>query len=442
MELFDLETGGDWPTATGPTGASLFDRQPACGQASGRPSIDALVRPLTQHLESVSRDRAMAVLGEVRGHLDAVEARLLADAVGSGASDREVDRLSSNSGGSKRNARKKTKRAKAVNKNPDLAAKLENGDLNDEKVDAIAGAADKTDGAAATDLDLIDEIENAPVDQAADIVRRWLNDRAADNEVETEHQRQRRHRCAKRFTNKDDLDTIMASGDTETIDRLWNLITADADKLYQAEGGRDVAHADHRTTPLQRLFDAFANRIDGPRMSAVAAATVRPTVFVTTGLNPDTGDLDLASLAGGSPLPKSVLERMLCNADLIAAAFDQQGEVLWQGRKVRTATRAQLNALIVRDQGCVLCDAPYARCEAHHLTPYNAPAKGKTNIDEMALVCGSCHHHIHDAKLTLHRADRASPKHGTSPPGTKQPRTTWRTRPATPDETPPPRPPV
>ena len=81
----------------------------------------------------------------------------------------------------------------------------------------------------------------------------------------------------------------------------------------------------------------------------------------------------------------------------------------------------------------MLCGAPASRCEAHHLLPWEAPAKGETNINNLALVCEDCHHHIHDSLLTLfwtlddpdvngHRKRR------------------WHTRPATPDETPPPQP--
>ncbi|NNE73279.1 MAG: HNH endonuclease, partial [Acidimicrobiales bacterium] len=348
---------------------------------------------------------------------------------------------------------------------------------NDEKIDAIADAADKSDGAAAEDEQLIADIEEAPVDQAGDIVRKWLNSHADPDKTETKHQKQRRLRGMKRFETKDGLEALLATGDRSSIDEIWNLLNQDADAAYRAAGGRDVPGGKHATTPLQRLYDAFVGRItggveneDGDQKPSARADTGRPTVFASLTLDPDTGEVSRAELAGGGPLPQSVLDRIMCNADIIAAAFDQTGEILWQGRKVRTTTAAQYKALIARDGGCVLCGAHYLLCEAHHLLPWNAPDKGKTNVDEMALLCQSCHHYVHDNNLTLVRAGPAPPgerkptnnrakvtdpnrsKTKAAQPGTEsaappggekpadRPRITWQTRPATALETPPPRP--
>ena len=57
--------------------------------------------------------------------------------------------------------------------------------------------------------------------------------------------------------------------------------------------------------------------------------------------------------------------------------------------------------------------------------PFNAPGKGKTDIEELVLVCQGCHHEIHDNNLTLEQ----HPVTGL-----------WSTRPARPDEIAPRRP--
>ena len=116
-----------------------------------------------------------------------------------------------------------------------------------------------------------------------------------------------------------------------------------------------------------------------------------------------------------------MFDRYLCNATLVGAVFDGNGQNLWLGRSKRLATPAQITGLIARDGGCVLCRAPHPQCVAHHLMPWNAPGKGKTNIDEMVLVCPDCHHLIHDTKQTLYR----------------NPHGIWKLRPATPNETAP-----
>ena len=120
-------------------------------------------------------------------------------------------------------------------------------------------------------------------------------------------------------------------------------------------------------------------------------------------------------------VPEAVLSRYMCGGTIAATVFDAAGEVIHHGRKHRYATAAQVRGLIVRDRGCVRCRADVSECEAHHVVPWSAPAKGETNLDELALVCTDCHGFIHDTNQTLYR-DRTGQ---------------WKLRPATPDETPP-----
>ena len=83
--------------------------------------------------------------------------------------------------------------------------------------------------------------------------------------------------------------------------------------------------------------------------------------------------------------------------------FDGDGQPLWHGQEVRLATDAQWRALIARDGGCVLCGADPRWCQAHHIVPWQPPARGPTNIDNLALVCGHDHHKLHTNGLTLVR---------------------------------------
>ena len=101
----------------------------------------------------------------------------------------------------------------------------------------------------------------------------------------------------------------------------------------------------------------------------------------------------------------------------------------------RFATPTQFAALVARDNGCVLCGADPSRCQAHHLKPFEAEVKGKTNIDELALLCTSCHTWVHDAKQTLYYL--VHEQIGDDPARGSPPTLVWRTRPATPKETAP-----
>ncbi|WP_428118482.1 HNH endonuclease signature motif containing protein [Candidatus Poriferisodalis sp.] len=82
--------------------------------------------------------------------------------------------------------------------------------------------------------------------------------------------------------------------------------------------------------------------------------------------------------------------------------------MVWHGRKVRTITDAQWQALVARDRGCALCRAAPAWCEGHHIVPWKAPARGRTDIENLALLCYRCHGELHDTASHLQRTGSTS----------------------------------
>ena len=108
-------------------------------------------------------------------------------------------------------------------------------------------------------------------------------------------------------------------------------------------------------------------------------------------------------IPGIGPIPQSELERLACDAELFGLLFSGKGEPLWHGRAKRTVTDTQRRTLIARDGGCVLCAEEPARCEAHHITPWAKPGNGPTDIDNLALLCGTCHRRLHNNKRVLTR---------------------------------------
>ena len=170
----------------------------------------------------------------------------------------------------------------------------------------------------------------------------------------------------------------------------------------------------------------------------VSAPSPKAMLHVTLTVDDEAEQEIRASCPNGRGyLPDTVLERYACGSMLGGTVFNERGEVLWFGRQRRLASPAQWAALIIRDGGCVLCGAAPSRCQVHHLMPFEAPVQGKTNIDEMALVCTSCHHWIHDSKRTLYCL--VTEQSGDDARGSP-PRLVWRTRSATPEEIAPARP--
>ncbi|MCY4629873.1 MAG: HNH endonuclease signature motif containing protein, partial [bacterium] len=125
-------------------------------------------------------------------------------------------------------------------------------------------------------------------------------------------------------------------------------------------------------------------------------------------------------LYDGTPLAADAFVRLALEGDILPALFDTDGQPLWLGRAVRDATDAQRIALAVRDKGCVGCGAPNSYCEPHHIC--NWKDGGPTDLDNLCLLCGHCHHkEIHSkrgaeitrgprGKLTMQYPDR-KPQH-------------------------------
>ena len=384
-------------------------------------SVRAAVDVVLHRLRDLPVDDAAAQARTAIQRLEMAETEMVARKLDSGASP-DAARKAAGAGGdrSRRDADKVAKRADACRQNPALSDEANNGNLSTGQLDAIADAAARTDGDAATDPELLDRVKATDnPDQARAAVRAWEDARAEQDDIDDTNRRHRAKRGMHRFVTKRGTSALMLEGDKTSIDQMETAIAARADALYQGDGGRDVPAHKHRRTHNQRAFDAAHDLLCADPASSNGTPGPKATVHVTANVNDLYGDATApATLVGSGPLPTPELERFGCFADLVGTIFGSDGEILWHGRRIRTASPAQWDALIARDRGCVLCGAAPHRCEAHHLTPFNAPARGPTDIDNLALVCAGCHRHIHNTNLTLAR----SPGRG------------WHTRPATPDE--------
>ena len=400
---------------TGPTPGDPYAGKLAPGQ------ISSTFASIEDTLLVMPPADAIRMVGRLSGRLSSVETQILAANLADTDSERDTEDLASQGGKrSKKKRKKATKRAKAAKNNPELTDELANGDINEEQLDQLADADEQTNGAASQDPTLREKVRDSNPDQSGPIVKDFINNHNAEDK-ETEHQRQRRLRKISKFRTKDAMPALFIQGDEPFIEALWKQLRDDANDLYNKDGGRDLANHLHPRTHAQRLFDAFANRIMGGNKNGTGSGSSE-IVFTATA-HPD-GTISDPHMVGVGPVPQGVFDRYLCTSTLVGAIFDGNGQNLWLGRKTRLATRAQITGLIARDKGCVLCSAPHATCQAHHLMPWNAPDKGHTNIDQMALVCTDCHHLIHDTHQTLFKTDTG----------------VWKTRPATPNEIAPNRP--
>jgi hypothetical protein len=195
------------------------------------------------------------------------------------------------------------------------------------------------------------------------------------------------------------------------------------DEVDEADKPEDLAKA--RADALIRLAEDRLRSGDLPqRHNGPTTMTIVMRADTAQGLPGSPA----ARTGRGRPVPGAEAHMLRCEAALRAVLVRGDGEVLWQGRKRRLATRVQYEALAVRDGGCTApgCDRLPHECDAHHDIPW--AEGGHTDVDQMRLLCRRHHRELHDelwqrqhgwqeAELRAHNEERRF----------RQPRTPWYT---------------
>jgi len=393
-----------------------------------------------EHAKAVGGRVGLSLLNGYQNRIAATRSQMLAEFVQDDGDNRRAERMADDGRTSKREQRKQAARAAAVARNKALADKLAQGEINEEQLDVIADASAKTDGEAAVDADLIDKVAAVPPERGKSIVDDYVAARATKDGVQTEYKRQRALRRASKYVNKaKGLNSIGLDGDGVSSKVAWAAIEKRAQEIYARDGGRDLPAGQHPRTREQRLYDAAFELITGqtttpggrtrpdtPKVGSKKSSGGIPQIVIGLTIDYALG-IDPAAMAtqvGLGLIPDSVLANYAGHADFFAAIYGRNGEPLWLARLNRYASTTQMLALILRDRGCVLCGADHTRCQAHHAMPFNAPGKGRTDLDDLVLLCVTCHQRLHADHHTIFQDLSGE----------------WRTRAATADEIPAPRP--
>lgn len=301
---------------------------------------------------------------------------------------------------SERQAKRDSVTARGLAEMPALADSLAEGRLNVEHAAIVADAAEQLTPKIATEL--IGAAESMPADLFARRAREFVGKHTTAAQAEKQHRRQRDRRAAWHKVHGDGTVEIHGRLDKKTGEDVlaaWKLRT---DRLWHDDGGRDGT-PDQARTHTQRRADALAGLITDP---APMGGPIHPRFQIHLVWNLAEGH---AIWLDGSVVPDSVLEEIGPQADVIAHIFDGDGQPLWQGRSKRLATVAQWRSLIVASRGCATCGADIDRCQAHHLREWLEG--GPTNVDNLELLCHTCHGHEHRGQRTRRRTTpyRADP---------------------------------
>ncbi len=310
------------------------------------------------------------------------------------------------------------------------------------------------------DADLVHLAKTLPEDEFAQAAQRWTIRHQSAEDLAVQQRRNRRNRSVRFWNGDDGSVQMRGSFDAEMGARIQQRLRHQAEQLRQADrrrqsqpqppnvalNGRENHDGDSPagTTPDkavrtrdQRMADALDTLLAATTTTphsddAPTAATELGCDAAAPSCNGESGDsyrtdpappsappppvggkaaaaqiilrADLAALTGSpggiaeicgiGPIPPSTLERLACNSDIWIEIFGDELTPLYETVASRAPTAAQRRALIARDGACIGCGGPPGECEAHHIIP--CQRGGKTRLDNLVLVCWSCHDLIHD----------------------------------------------
>ena len=170
--------------------------------------------------------------------------------------------------------------------------------------------------------------------------------------------------------------------------RAW--LDAQVRAGFQAQ--REAPGADR--TAEQMRVDALATLAHHAMGCTEPGSGVKTTLVVRTTveeLKAGLGTATCDSLA--TPISVGTLRLMAVDAQVLPMVMGGKSVPLDVGYTQRCATPYQRLAVAERDGGCARCHAPVSFCDVHHILSWQFA--GKTDLDNLVMLCVSCHHSVH-----------------------------------------------
>ena len=377
------------------------------------------VAVVVEALESVDVARVSAAgcsnllldVRRVRGWLDAFEARVTSRAddlaaAGSGASS--VDLHTRCSGDSAADALKKQRRAEVLRQAPSFGDALSDGRISAGHVDAFtAAAANTTDEVKASLFDAQDELAEQARSMRPDEFKRHLQATVRSLERSNGLERNQRQRRETFIMRRLNMATGMIEGTFALHPELGNQIFRAIDNEVAAmvatgERAKDPEFLDRTVNRNRLAAEALGRLVLGSQ--GVSRPLEADITVIIDERTLDTGELhdhSVCETGDGLELPPASVARLLCQGMATPVIKDRNGSVLFVGRTVRHANRAQRRALRALYRTCAFdgCEVPFHRCEIHHIVPWERG--GLTDLDNLIPLCSRHHHVVHDLSWTL-----------------------------------------
>ncbi len=352
------------------------------------------------------REGWLSVLSNVEGAVAACRAAAVACGAGKVGTAERTAELVRATGMSGRDAAGVVKTADVLVAAPAVAEALATGVITTGHVDAIVRDLPVGHRAAAVvDPAVLDAAVSHGVDGFKAGMRNWQAHHDGDLDGARLAARQHARRRLGWSTTGDGMVRLSGELPPEVGAAVTGAIRAESERLWRHEDERAPDPADPAAgrTVAQRNVDALERICQG----ADNGGTARPRRVdlqvvvdyqVLAGKVAGSGRCESSD---GVPLAAAVVRRLACDAGVIPTVMGANSQVLDQGRRTRTVSRAQRRALIVRDGGCVFpgCDRPASWCDAHHIIHWLD--HGRTDLDNLVLLCSAHHHCVHEGGWSL-----------------------------------------
>ncbi|TCO51390.1 HNH endonuclease [Kribbella antiqua] len=127
---------------------------------------------------------------------------------------------------------------------------------------------------------------------------------------------------------------------------------------------------------------------------------IKPHITVTIDLEDLKRATGRGDLVHGDSLSAAAVRRLACDCGVIPIVLGSNSEPLDVGTEQRFVTPAMRQALNTRDKGCLICSAPPAMTEAHHIIHWSNG--GPTSLDNLVLLCKRDHIATHQGHWKIH----------------------------------------
>ena len=377
------------PKLDEPTGADRRTEWAALGEWLASPP------PLLHKVDlDVVRER-LTFVGRARASLAALEAELVAEISRREGDAAAEEALRQDQKRSRASARKAVKTAAQLEWAPTVAEKLAEGAITPEAAGLIL------DAAAETPVDqrvLLEAAEEEPDDLFRKTLKKHVNERTSEAELEARRAKQRNRRRASITEQPDGMFHLFAQLDPLTGNRVRAALIAKADELFRNEDPKQ------RSTPPQRFADALQELICNSDGNGAPAGF---ELIVLADYDVVHERITNARLTDDTPLTEAETLAVACDAKILPGIFNKHTGTIVLGRSQRKIPKRLRRRLVARDRGCVGCGAHEQICEVHHLDHWTHG--GETTYENTCLLCWRCHHvriHQNGEEITRHPGGR------------------------------------